>query len=149
MRHLDPSSDVAAVRAALLDNYFICIQEVDADLVAEWAKCPKGGLLVIGPTGSGKTVLVQTLQPVFENPAHWVGRIKDIPKLDWPRPLIIDETVLGLGHRKPELKWQANMIEALNACRVPMLVTAYRDLDLEGEWLRVELDIRHRRAEAA
>jgi hypothetical protein len=134
IERLTPAADVETVKRAILQNWFVRISEDDAERVAEWAQS-KGegevGLLLIGRTGMGKSVLIQELMPLFNKPVNrFVEPWKRLKEIDWARPLIIDHT--NLGGEKHEREW----IEALNECRAPLLVTAFSDLEgLGGEWI--------------
>src|SRR6516164_6078362 len=142
---LQPDADVETITRVILANRYILIGKEDAGKVAEWAQARGDNdvnLLIIGRTGMGKSTLIQELKPMFIKPvSHFTGPWKKLKDLGWPRPLIIDNTDLGLAGlglvgEKQERRW----IEALNECPAPLVVTAFSNLPgLEGEWLRVEL----------
>jgi hypothetical protein len=101
---LAPDADVETVKRAILKNWLVRISEDDAERVAEWAKA-KGegevGLLLIGRTGMGKSVLIQELMPLFNKPVNrFVEPWKRLKEIDWARPLIIDHTNLGEKHER-------------------------------------------------
>jgi hypothetical protein len=145
MTQLAADADVPEVREAILGNRFIRISEQDAGRVAEWAIdmnrsgwTSRRNLLVIGRTGSGKSVLIHVLWPLFKAPANGIAgpwrKLKEISA----EPMIIDHTRLGLGDKR-----EAELVDGLNGCAGPLLVTSFSDLaGLKGEWIRVTLDRR-------
>ena len=135
--------DVLRVKEAILANRWVCISGEDAGRVAEWATdISRANLLLVGRTGSGKSVLIQVLWPLFKAPANGIAGPWSKLKDDRYRaePMIIDHTNLGLTIRDKQMaKAAEEMIDG--ACEGPLLVTSFSDLSgLKGEWVRVTLD---------
>jgi hypothetical protein len=126
-----------AIRVDLLSNRFINgLTHRDARRIADWAVNPQGRrLLIVGPTGSGKTALIRTLWPQFEAP-YDTCTVSAMPT--WARPLILDHMSFGLGIPKMDRRIK----KALKAWpfELPLIVTAFGDVGIEDKaWIVVRL----------